>query len=459
VKTKFVIFILIIIYANPLVGQEKKQLLDQSILISRNIITNTAYCSDGSDRAKEDGVPRFHGTMEAKITSFNNYQYISYYESDGSLVVARKKMIDKAEWEKSVVQGYKIKSQDRHNKIAMEISKGDGVIHLSFDHHNTPQLNYAKSDIGVASNPDSIVWDNTVFSLLPNLGLKNDTGLVTYPSFYPVASTGNIIVYWRTGGAIGGEMNLANYNSKDHQWRFIGKISTREGTYLGKKTTRGPYHSGFVSDASGTLHLAWLWRERLEGRHVKDVIGNYGIFYAQSLDGGFTWKNSNGKEVANVIKNQLMGIDNIGNVPMEVPMEQNPTNVGFTSIVDFETGDFIAMLTRYIDKTTENSNFLYTRTPDGAWSSKETIMNGEGVMEFCKNQLFVFNETGIYYASRGSQFTDWEKIGFPFKFDDGGANWDTNQLEKGIITMAIQYAPNTIGEPSPIEIFDFKISR
>ncbi len=201
-KAKYLLLIFTIIYNIHLVAQEKKEWLDQSVLLSRNILTNTGYCSDGSDRAR-GGVARFHGPMEAKITAFNNYQYVSFYESNGDLIVARKKMSDNAEWEKSIVQGYQIKSQDRHNKISMVISEGDGVIHLSFDHHNTPQLNYAYSKIGVATNPDSVIWDNNVFFLLPNLGLKNSPGLVTYPSFYPIKSTGDIIIYWRTGGAIG----------------------------------------------------------------------------------------------------------------------------------------------------------------------------------------------------------------------------------------------------------------
>ena len=456
-KTKYVILILIICNT-PLLAQEKTQWLDQSVLLSRNILTNTGYSSDGSDRAK-GGVPRFHGAMEARITSFNNYQYISYYESNGDLVVARKKMDKNAEWEKSVVQGYQIKSQDRHNKIAMKISEGDGVIHLSFDHHNTPQLNYAHSKIGAATNPGSVIWDNAVFTLLPNLGLQNSTGLVTYPSFYPINATGDIIIYWRTGGAIGGEMNLANYSSIKHQWRFIGKIASRDGIYKGKKGTRGPYNAGFRSDSKGVLHLSWLWREDVDLRNGVEGIGNHGLYYAQSKDGGFTWFNTIGVEVANTKTNKTMSIDNMGTVPVEIPMTQNPTNVGLTAAIDPETNNYTVMVTHNIKGVTERTNFLYTRVPDGTWSSQETIMNGEGVMEFYKNQLFVFNETGVYYASRASQYTDWKKIEFPIKFKKGDANWDTNQLDKGIITMVIQYTPETLGAPSPIEVFDFKISK
>jgi hypothetical protein len=452
------ILIILLIFNSLLNAQKEKKLLDEAVLLSRYTLTNTAYCSNGSDRA-QNGNPRFYGPMEAKIMSFKNYLYVSYYEVNGSLVVARKKITPESNWEKSVIQGYQIKSHDRHNKIAMEISEGDGVIHLSFDHHNTPQLNYALSKIGVATNPDSVMWDDTVFSLLPNLGLENDIGLVTYPSFYNILSTGDMIIYWRTGGAIGGEMNLANYSSKDHQWRFIGKISSREGTYLDKKGTRGPYHAGFESDKKGVLHVAWLWREDIKLRSGIEGIGNHGIYYAQSPDGGFTWKNSKGTEVANINTNQQISIENIGEEPVQIPMTLNPTNVGFTSAIHPITGNFVSMLTHYKPETNQRANFLYTRNPDGKWSSQETTMNGEGELLFHNDLLFFIYQEGIFYATRENHFDKWKQITFPVKISKGEANWDTNQLDKGIVSMAIQYTPENIGEPTPIEVFDFKFKE
>lgn len=211
-------------------------------------------------------------------------------------------MAPNARWEKSILQGYRIKSEDRHNKIALSISSGDGVIHIAFDHHSTPQFNYAHTNQNVATNPESVVWDNAVFSLQPNLGLKTDTGLVTYPSFYPLITSGNLMVYWRTGGAVGGEMNLANFHSKDHKWFFIGQISTQNGMYNEKEGTRGPYNGGFVEDADSVLHVAWVFRERED--HIeaqpKGHLQEHGLFYAQSADGGFSWKDNAGNIVADV---------------------------------------------------------------------------------------------------------------------------------------------------------------
>ena len=158
------------------------------------------------------------------------------------------------------------------------------------------------------------------------------------------------------------------------------------------------------------MHLSWLWREADSLRNGVQGIGNHGLYYAQSRDGGFSWTNSIGVEVANTKTNQTMSIDNMGKVPVEILMTQNPTNVGLTAVIDAETNKYMVMVTHNKHNTTERTNFLYTRTPDGIWSSQETIMNGEGVMKFYKNKLFVFNESGIYYASRASKFTDWKKI-------------------------------------------------
>ncbi|WP_445737172.1 BNR-4 repeat-containing protein [Mariniflexile sp.] len=459
-KIKNVFFIFSLVSYSALFAQKDLQLLDKAELLSRYELTKTAYCSDGSDRA-QNGSPRFNGPMEAKITSFLNYQYIAYYEGNGDIVIARKKTEPHSKWEKSILQGYKIKSEDRHNKIALDISKGDGVIHLSFDHHNTPHFNYAHSNQNVASNPDSVVWDNSIFKLLPNLGMKDDTGMVTYPTFYQLNATGGLIIYWRTGGALGGEMNLANYNSADHTWHFIGRISTQEGAYLGKNESRGPYTSKFADDADGNLHVSWVFRERAfadeEGK--KGNFAEHGLYYAQSSDGGFTWKNNWGEVIADVKNNLVMGIDNMKDLPVEIPMNLNPVHTGLTSIMDLKTNNFITFLNQYKPGTTKKINYIHIRDSKGVWTTKETNLSHQGKIEIQGDRMFVFSGSGISVSNRSSNFTDWNTISFPVQFANGSTNWDTEQLDKGIISMVIQYDPKKLGEPSPVEIFDFKIFK
>jgi hypothetical protein len=456
IKNKILIVLLMVGFSS--IAQQK--LLKTAKIISSDIITQTGYCSDGTDR-QNNGVRRFHGPMEAKIISFNNYQYISYYEANGDIVIARKKINIDSDWEKSIIQGYQIKSEDRHNKIALSISKGDGVIHIAFDHHNTPQFNYAHSKLNAATNPNNIGWDNTVFKLQPNLGLKNQTGLVTYPTFYELHSTGDLIVYWRTGGAVGGEMNLANYNSKDHQWRFIGRISTQEGTYLGVKGTRGPYTAKFLDDTHGNLHISWVFKERefAAQESKKGHFSEHGLYYAQSPDGGFTWKNNSGKVIADVKKNLVMGVDNMKDLPVEIPLDLDPRHTGLNSIIDSVTNNYITVLNHYKPKTKDKKNFLYVRTPEGNWIVKQTNINQLGRLKMVGDRMYCFSLSGVSYSDRSSHFTIWKTIEFPFKFKGGNANWDINNIDKGVVSMVIQYSPTEYGNPTPIEIFNIKFSE
>ena len=115
-KRTLKILMLLLAVGYSTVAQNK--MLKTAKILSKTLITQTGYCSDGSDRAI-DGVRRFHGPMEAKIISFKDYQYIAYYEGNGDVVIARKNLKTNSDWEKSILQGYQIKSEDRHNKIAI----------------------------------------------------------------------------------------------------------------------------------------------------------------------------------------------------------------------------------------------------------------------------------------------------------------------------------------------------
>lgn len=450
---KIKLFLLLLVLSFSVVSQQKR-----ITLLSKATVTQTGYCSDGTDREKA-GKLRFHGPMEAKIITFNEYQYISYYEANGDVVVARKNIKLNSNWEKSILPGYKIQSEDRHNKIALSISKGDGVIHIAFDHHNTPQFNYAHSKVHTATNPTAVVWDNSVFKLQPNLGLKEETGLVTYPTFYQLNATGNLVVYWRTGGAVGGEMNLANYNSINHKWYFIGRISSQEGTYLGKTSSRGPYISKFLEDTEGVLHVSWLFRERAfadeEGK--KGNFGEHGLYYAQSSDGGFTWKNNLGVIITDVKRKKVMGIDTMQDLSIEIPMHLNPVHTELTSIIDPVTNNFITLLNHYKPNTKQKKNFLYMRSPKGDWIAEETNLKQKGEIKMVGDIMYSFTTSGIYFAERSSNFTNWNALLFPISFKNGNANWDTSNLEKGSISMVIQYIPEKIGTPTPVEVFNFKL--
>lgn len=437
-------------------AQEDRKLLETAKLLSRDVLTKTGYCSDGSDRAK-NGQARFSGPMEAKIISFKGYDYVSYYESNGEVIIARKKHANDSKWQKSILQGYRVQSNDRHNKIAIAISKGDGVIHLSFDHHNSKVLNYARTAVDVAKHPEDIIWDDHTFSLQSNLGLKKDFGLVTYPAFTTINESGNLIIYWRSGGAIKGEMNLAKYDSKNHLWSFIGLISTKDGEYQGIKGTRGPYPAKIIEDGKGYLHIAWLWREDLMDRNVSNVLGNHGLYYAQSKDEGATWQNTYGETVASVENGLKMGIDNIGQPAVDIPLLLNPSNVGLSSAINPMNQDFYVTVRHNTKEAGRESNFVYKRTQDGEWSSKTMEIGGNYKLVFSNDYLFCFYPDQIQYATGNNGFEDWRKINLPVELKEGMINWNTTDIERGKVSMTIQYNPVKLGAPTPIEVLSFNL--
>lgn len=436
--------------------------LKEAELRYQHKFTATGRVSDGSDRAR-GGQARFSGPMEARGLTYNNYQYAAYYEENGDIVVERRDLNNPDEWEKSILQEYQITSQNRHNRLSMGIS-GDGVIHLAFDHHNAPTLNYARSEKGVANNPEEVIWNNNVFSLEPNLGLDNvDTGLVTYPNFIPIGE-GDMLLYWRSGGSHSGEMNLANYDSNAQVWSFIGRISSKYGVYDGVHKARGPYHGGFDFDSKGNIHIFLLWREYTQSQRNRRslIYGNHGIHYTYSTDGGFTWFNNDNEKVADTETGDRMSIDDLNRV-VDIPMELEPSNPSQTSAVDRETDDFHVILRHYRRGTKNMALHHYLRSPDGEWKLHQIIddfVDNRPTIYFAEDLLYALLFDGrIYVSSRDDSFKDWERVNMPVSLSNSLNYYDMTRIEKGIVSIFGHEEPDVLGESTPIKLYEITIAR
>jgi hypothetical protein len=75
------------------------------------------------------------------LTTFKNMQYTAYYNPEGRMVLAKRKLNAK-KWD-IVVTPYSGNVKDAHNDISIVIDI-DGYLHVSWDHHDT-RLRYAKS--------------------------------------------------------------------------------------------------------------------------------------------------------------------------------------------------------------------------------------------------------------------------------------------------------------------------
>lgn len=204
----------------------------------------------------------------SSVVSWGDKQYISFYDSEGYVVVGRRQL-GHDEWHTARTQ-YKGKVSDAHNVISMMVD-GEGFIHLSFDHHGHP-LRYCRS---VA--PDSLAFG----PMEPMTGV--DEKNVTYPEFYRLAD-GDLLFAYRSGASGRGNMVLNRYSLSSRSWQRVQDV------LIDGEGQRNAYWQMYV-DGKGTIHVSWVWRETWM------VETNHDLCYARSEDGGLTWQAADGHEL------------------------------------------------------------------------------------------------------------------------------------------------------------------
>ncbi|REG96317.1 BNR repeat-containing protein [Flavobacterium aquicola] len=200
------------------------------------------------------------------LTTVRNWQYASYYNPDGKMVLAKRKL-DSNDWQK-VITPYSGNVKDAHNSISIAIDS-DGYLHVSWDQHDT-RLRYAKS--------------KKPFSL--ELGEEqsmtgNDETKVTYPEFHNLPN-GKLLFCYRSGASGRGNMIMKLYNVKTQKWTSL------QHNLIDGENQRSAYWQICV-DKKG-IYMSWVWRESW------DVSTNNDICYAFSADGGQTWQKSTGEK-------------------------------------------------------------------------------------------------------------------------------------------------------------------
>ena len=223
------------------------------------------------------------------IVTDNGWQYITYYNTDGHVCVARRQL-PQGTWEKLILTDYTFlngsQDNDAHNIISMGICPNDGTIHLSFDHHGST-LHYRLSQTGVTTNPETITWDARLFGSTRNyLEVGKSVSGVTYPRFWHTPD-GNLQMCYRVGGSGSGNIILVDYDAVQGLWENTRMVISRYGSYsdaCGSSSTRNAYLNYPFYGPDGTLNVTWCWREGAGGT-------NHDICYAYSNDGGVIWYN------------------------------------------------------------------------------------------------------------------------------------------------------------------------
>ncbi|WP_348824365.1 BNR repeat-containing protein [Flavobacterium aestuarii] len=337
------------------------------------------------------------------LTAFKNYQFAAYYNPDGYMVLAKRKL-NSHQWQK-VITPYSGNVKDAHNSISIAIDV-KGFLHVSWDQHDT-RLRYAKS--------------RKPFSL--ELGEEqsmtgNDETKVTYPEFHNLPS-GELLFCYRSGASGRGNMIMKSYDVKTQKWTSL------QNNLIDGENQRSAYWQIYV-DKRG-IYLSWVWRESW------DVSTNHDICYAFSADGGKTWQKSTGENYSLPITKST------AEIAWEVP--QNSSLINQTSMTVNEQGN------PYIAAYWDNNGvpqYKIVYLEKGKWNTigtdfhtKPFILGGGGTksIPMSRPEILV-NKSMLYLLFRDEERANKITIGF--------ANLTQNQWKLADVTdySVGQWEPN-----------------
>ena len=240
------------------------------------------------------------------VVSTNEYQFTAYYNPEGYLILAKRRLNSNT-W-KIKKTAYKGNVKDAHNTISIAMD-ADGFLHVSWDQHNT-KLRYARSKFPL---------ELELTEELSMTGLQEDK--VTYPEFHNLAN-GKLLFCYRSGESGRGNMVINSYDVETNKWTQL------QNNLLDGEEKRSAYWQTAI-DSLGNIHLSWVWRE------TWDVSSNHDMCYAISRDGGITWEQSNGK------KYELPITQETAEIAWEIPQKSSLINQT-SMVVDKEGVPYIA---------------------------------------------------------------------------------------------------------------------
>lgn len=316
---------------------------------------------------------------QEKIVTFGDYQYTVYWDADRVMAMARRDLRNDSV-QTVRMPDFTLKADDRHRNTCLGVSAADGRLHLSWDHHNDP-LRYTKTRAGFLTEPSEQI---SLEEIEPAQSMLADPTLeqqVTYPRFF-TDPQGTLFCFYRIGGSGNGDNYLHRYNAGEATWTRVGMVFSHLGTYApwSNSTSRCVYLHDLLFDSKGRLHATWTYRET-----GASWASNHDLHYAYSDDGGATWRNNAGRQIADLAAGDPIELADPGIVVWEIPVYSWLMNAG---CMGFDSKDRPHVLT-YKCRTIHKPENLahdptqaivddlcfvhYWRQDDGAWTGGEPI--------------------------------------------------------------------------------------
>lgn len=162
---------------------------------------NISILGQDPDRAHRINANSF---QQQAITSINGFQYAGFYtdvpHQKGACyanISRRQSTSGVNDWETVTFEDYSQVVDDGHNTISLGVCRGDGTVHLGFDHH-CDRLRFRISEIGLVTEGK---WEKSRFretqDFLPGIEHNNLMDEVTYPRFVNVGD--DLLLTFRIG--------------------------------------------------------------------------------------------------------------------------------------------------------------------------------------------------------------------------------------------------------------------
>ncbi len=231
------------------------------------------------------------------ITTANGFQFLTYYHHEGNLIVARRKIEDNS-WTVRATEFTSYNVNDPHCTSSIAVD-GSGYLHIAWGMHGGGPLLYTRSTTPVTDdNPMQLHGDQE-----GNAGrLANEIPLqeridITYPEFYNIPGSGDLLLAFRTGGSGNGDWNLMRWQNDTQKWEAIHAPWIGAQDPASDFLTVCAYPNTLVYDSKGRLHATWNWRTGSNpATGQRGYQTNHDLLYAWSPDNGRTWKRSTGDQ-------------------------------------------------------------------------------------------------------------------------------------------------------------------
>jgi hypothetical protein len=239
------------------------------------------------------------------LTTVGDYQFTSYYGGDGKLIVGRRNLANNPNtWTLLRTEFTSFNINDSHNTSSIAID-GDGYLHIAWGVHGNP-LPYTRSTTPMLNDgPLHLIGESAGNSGGIAGALPFQSGRVTYPEFFNIPGSGDLLLTYRIGAASNGEWQLARWNNATKTWSGIhtavnsgdsGPQPWIDNDYSGdNRPNVNAYHNKIVFDANGRMHVSWTWRTGGDSTSgFGDYQTNHNIMYAWSDNGGVDWHRDTG---------------------------------------------------------------------------------------------------------------------------------------------------------------------